>query len=271
MKKIAIPLLITTGGLAAAVYLGTKTPPKPLPSFPQAGTPLKTIPLPAVLPAPVERFFREIYGEEIPLIESAVISGKVTLRMFGQTLPGRFRFTHNAGQDYRHYMEATWFGMPIMKVHETYIGGKSRLELPFGVVDDEPKVNQAANLGLWAESMWLPGIFLTDPRIRWSAVDDVTAELVVPFGEEEERFTVRFDPSSGLLQRMEAMRYKDAASEEKTLWICEALEWTQVNGKPTLKKGSLTWFDDGYPWAIFDTQDIVLNADVSSYIHERGY
>jgi hypothetical protein len=271
MKKIAIPLIITAGGLAAVGYLGMKIQPQPLPEFPLPSSEMQAVPLPPGLPAPVERFYRETYGGEVPLIESAVISGRTTLRMFGLTLPGRFRFIHTAGQGYRHYMEATWFGIPIMKVHETYLDGESRLELPFGVVDSEPKVNQAANLGLWAESMWFPALFVTDPRVRWQAVDDETAVLVVPFGDREEKFFVRFDPESGMLREMEAMRYKDADSESKTLWTCEALEWMDINGTPTLKRGALTWFDDGYPWAVFDTQEIVLNTDVSSYIRERGY
>jgi len=59
----------------------------------------------------------------------------------GLTFPGRFRFTHKAGQDYRHYIEATIFGIPILKVNESNLDSCSRLELPFGVTDGEPKIN----------------------------------------------------------------------------------------------------------------------------------
>ena len=37
------------------------------------------------------------------------------------------------------------FGIPAMKVNEWYLDGHSRLELPFGVVENEPKVDMAAN------------------------------------------------------------------------------------------------------------------------------
>lgn len=195
--------------------LGLQIKPNPFLAFPQQTSELTTIPLPEGLPAPVERFYRHIYGENVPVIESAVITGQAKMRVGGITFPARFRFTHIARQDYRHYIEATFFGLPLMKVNESYLNGKSRLELPFGVTEGESKVNQAANLGLWAESMWLPSIYITDQRVHWEPVDDETALLVVPFGETKERFVVRFDPTTGMLGFMESMRYKDAASEKK--------------------------------------------------------
>jgi hypothetical protein len=151
--SLGIGILIALFSLFVLIWLGLKIKPKAFGLFPFPTPDLEIIPLRADLPGPVERFYRKIYGDQIPLIESAIISGKAKLRLFGITFPGRFRFTHIAGQNYRHYIEATLFGLPIMKVNEHYIDGKSRLELPFGVVENEPKVDQAANLGLWGESI----------------------------------------------------------------------------------------------------------------------
>jgi hypothetical protein len=94
------------------------------------------------------------WGDRISVIESAVISGRTRLRLASITFPGRFRFTHIAGQDYRHHIEASLSGVPIMNLHEYYLNGKSPLELPFGVVEDGPRVDQAANLGLCAEAVF---------------------------------------------------------------------------------------------------------------------
>lgn len=267
------PYLIIVIILISLIFLGwigLKIQPKSFKSLQNPLNDFQTIPLPEDLPEPVEKFFQIIYGDQIPRIHSAVISGRMTVRFGPITFPGRFRFTHEAGRNYRHYLEATFYGFPIMKVNEHYLDENSKLELPFGVIENEPKVDQAANLGLWAESIWLPAIYITDSRVDWEPIDQETAILIVPFGKDEQRFVVRFDTHTGLVTTLEAMRYKDAADESKTLWINETVSWGKINGQLTATSGSVTWMDDGSPWAVFSVEEIVYNTDVSEYIRAKG-
>ncbi|HET6598055.1 MAG TPA: DUF6544 family protein [Anaerolineales bacterium] len=257
-----------------AGWLGLQIKPASFSAFPQRSLQPEIIPLPANLPPPVERFYRQLYGERVPVVTSAVMTGRGTLRLpsrGGIAFPGRFRFTHQAGQGYHHYIEVTWFGFPLLKVNEHYLNSQSRFELPFGVTENKPKVNQGANLALWAESaFWLPSILVTDPRVRWEPVDELSAALFVPFGKTEERFAVHFDPDTGLLKSMESMRYHEATSSAKTLWRNEALAWKIVEGFNIAVMSALTWEDEGTPWAVFTVEDVVYNVDVEQYIRAKG-
>lgn len=269
--KITLIVIIVLAALVVLGWLGLKTMPAPFPAYPKSSAQVQSVPIPEGLPKPVERFYRQIYGESVPVITSAVISGRARLRPFGPFyLPARFRFTHIAGQGYRHYIEATFFGIPVFKVNERYLDGKSLFEAMGSVVDNDPKNNQGGNLGMWAESLWLPSIFLTDPRAHWEAVDGDTALLVVPFEDTEERFVVRFDPDNGLVTYFESMRYHGPESATKTLWLNESVAWGELNGVTTLKSGAAIWLDQREPWAIFTVEDIVFNVDVSEYIQQKG-
>jgi len=268
--RLLLVVVLVLGASIAALAVGLRVTPRPLPPFGAPEPELATVPLPSDLPAPVARWYRDLYGDEVPVVESAVVSGLAKLRLMGLTLQGRFRFVHHAGQAYRHYLDATLFGLPFLRVNEWYLDGAARLELPFGVTEDEPRVDQAANLGLWAESAWFPSLFLTDPRVRWEGVDEETALLVVPGHAGEEHFVVRFDPASGRPTLFEAMRWREADDEAKTLWITEARAWGEVDGRTVLTEGALTWFGDDAPWAVFHVHEVRYGADVADALRARG-
>jgi len=263
-------LLLIVAALIAAGWVGLQVHPKPFPAYPARAKILKTVPLPADLPAPVARFFKTIIGEQIPVIDSAVITGTGKLRFMGIPFNARWRFTHCAGRDYRHYIEATIFGYPLMKVNETYLDGKSRLELPFGVVENEPKVNSAANLGMWGESIWLPTIFVTDARVRWEAIDETHARLIVPCEQGEDSFTVTFDAQTGLLRQLETRRWRDVKDTEKLGWTNRVSGWQTFDGIQIPSPAGVIWSDQGAAWLVLTVEDAAYNVDVSTSIRARG-
>jgi hypothetical protein len=267
-------LLVIVGILVSLIviaWLGLQIKPVPFQRYPEQTLPLETVPLPPGLPAPVERFYKTVYGEEFPVITSMVASGRAMISPFGVELPARFIFVHNAGKDYRHYIEATWFGIPFIKVDEGYVDNKSFWEGPGTAIYNDASTNQAANLAVWAEAGWFPSIWLMDERVRWEPVDEKTALLFVPFEDREENFVVRFDPETGLIDTMEAMRYREAGDQaRKILWITKTIPGKNIEGTNLSAVGSATWFDMGKPWAIFTLEEVNYNVDVSEYIRQRG-
>lgn len=268
--RVLLTWLLIPISIFLLAWFGVRVKPTAFLSYPQTTGALTTLPLVASLPKPVEQFYRKVYGDHIPAITTAVLSGRASMRIKGITLPARFRFTHEAGQNYRHYIEATFFGQPILRVNESYLNGNSRLELPFGVTEGEATVNQAANLGLWSETIWFPSVFLTDARVQWEAIDGSTARLLVPFEDAFDEFTVRFDAETQLIRSFESMRYKGAESPEKTLWRNDVLEWAEFNGTLLPARASATWADETGPWAIFTLEEVVYNADVKAYVRAKG-
>jgi hypothetical protein len=267
-----IACIVGASSLAgAALWAGLRVEPAPLPApaLAVSGPPMKVTALPAGLPAPVDRFYRTLYGEQIPVIDTLVVSGRGTMRIQGITFPSRFRFSHRTGKAYRHYMETTVFGVPALSVNESFVEGAARLELPFGV-SEGPKVDQGANLALWAELVWAPTVWATDPAARWEPVDATTARLLVPFGRETEAFEVTFSATTGLLERMESLRYKGEDAAGKTLWINEVRGWGQVDGRPVPLVTAVRWGDESTPWAVLRTEEVLHNADLSTYLGGEG-
>jgi hypothetical protein len=262
VARIGIGTALGIGALLGAGWLGLKVRPAPLPAPSTRASP-DTVPLPPGLPPPVERYFRAAVGDRVPLIETVVVSGRGSLRLAGLTLPMRVRFTHAAGRGYRHDIDCTWFGLPIVRVRETFVGGRARLELPFGVVENDPKTDQAANQNLWGEAVWFPSVLVTDPRVRWEAVDATTAHLIVPFGDEEDRSTVTFDERTGLIRSLESRRYRAPSDPAKLVERFDALAWADLHGIMVPASGALTWLDQGAPWFVVTLDDVAYNVDVA--------
>ena len=80
------------------------------------------------------------------------------------------------------------------------------------MTENDPLVDSAANQGLWAEMSVYPAAYLTDPRVRWEAVDDLTARLYIPW-----RRVSRSSPSTSTRRPGAFCVWKPCATEMPNL------------------------------------------------------
>ena len=267
--QIAVALVVLVL-VVLFVLVGLRVTPAPFPPPAVAAGAIERVSLPPNLPPPVARFYRAVYGSDLPVYDSAILTGRGTVRFMGLTMPARLRFSHDASRGYHHYIETTFYGFPLMRVNEHYLDGHSRFVLPMGVQENDPNLDSAANLGLWAERIAYPAAFATDPRVRWEAVDDTTARLHLPFGDTEQSMTVSFDPVTHRLTRIEADRRFADAKRGHVRWWGTVDEWAALDGVLTPVRQSVQWADEDSPWLHMTIEDAVYNADLGQVIGQAG-
>jgi len=265
MNQFGKVMIGVAGGLAVLAgigWAGLQVSPPNLPPPLDEPRQLGPVAVPANLPAPVRRYFQAVLGQQAPRIESLVVYGRGRAN-FGLWLPLRYRLVHRPGYAFERTMEITWFGLPVLKAIDRYVDSVG-MTGPVGYEATGPAVDQGANMILWAEAPLMPSLWLTDSRIRWEAIDDTTACLIFPFGAEEDELTVHFDPESGLITRMTALRYRDEQSG-KIPWRVDFLSWQTANGATLPAQIAVTWEDQGQPWSYWHLEDIYWNVDIASF------
>ncbi len=89
--------------VVSVIWLGFQAPPEAFAAPPVTPGPVENAPQRAGLPAPVERFMRTVYGDDVPVYTSVVLTGHARIRRAGTwRLPARTRFIHETGSSYRH-------------------------------------------------------------------------------------------------------------------------------------------------------------------------
>lgn len=263
-----IVLVSLCGGI---LWLGLQIQASPFPK-PTSGAQPERLAIPADLPAPVRRFAQALYGESLPQIRSAIITGRARLAPTGFPMPTRFRFFYDVVRaSHYHEIHVTWFKRSFMHIHERNLEGHARLDLAFlGGVDDAPRTNRASIQGYWGEVLaWLPAVALSDQRVRWQTIDDTSARLYLPECADEEAFMVRFHPSTGLVESVETLRYQAEDKPQRWRWSNRIGAWEQVEGSPVAQNAETQW-EDAKPWACWHIEAVALNAEVTQRMAHFG-
>lgn len=261
--KIAVSIAGSLAALAAIGWLGLQIPSKIVVPVPEKAQAPGGVLIPEQLPAPVLHYLQVALGEHAPRIKSAVFWGRAQAN-FGLWVPMRFQLYHRVGYDFRREMQITWFGFPVLKALDQYVNGQGMTGL-VGKADTGARVDQGSNMILFAEAPLYPSIFVTDPRIRWVAIDETSAQLFFPFGDEEDTMTVYFDPQTDLITKMTALRYF-GANGEKEPWRVDFLSWQVVDGMIIPALSAITWEKQGKPWSYWEITGVTWNVDLSAVL-----
>lgn len=226
---------------------------------------LRKVAIPDGLPAPVERWLRADYPDGLPVADSIVMTGRGEMRMAGLRIPMRHRVEIRPGRGFLRRMELTWFGITVAKGRDTFVEGVGKMETPVGPASG-PEIDQGANVVNWLEALTLPGTLVEDDRVRWEPVDEDTARLVYPFGDDEDSVLITFGSQTGRPAIIGAKRYRNAGDAEKADWTAHMWDRAMLEGGVAANRFvDAEWAMDGRPWATFEYESAWANAPVPEY------
>jgi len=262
LLKIISVFFCTMMILLTIVGLGFHIDSKSFSPCPDTTPELATVPLPSDLPAPVERYLNIIMGDQIPVIESAVIQGRGKSKISLIRMPVRFKGYYTSSREFYRYMEVTWYRLPILTGYEFYLkeGGIFQTQGIFTMDVTDNRIKQGQNLIMWSEAVLIPSVFVTDQDIRWEAIDATSASLVVPFGEEEDSLLVRFDPVSGLITQMSGQRYHNQ-EEYKSQWCVDYSDWKTYHDIMIPGQIAQSWEYENSPWSYMTIECVEYNVE----------
>lgn len=222
----------------------------------------------AGLPAPVRRYLdrAQVEGEATP--RAAIVTQRGVIR----GSPGARAMPFESEQAYAFGPGGfLWFadarvvaGLNLL-ARDAYVDGKGnmliRLLGAFTLADARgAEIDQGAGLRFWGEAICFPEMAL-DPRIRWEAVDDLTARMKVEQGGQMLTALVEFD-ATGLPVAVHAERFRDVGGKAVlTPWSGHSTEWKVFRGRRFPSKWVSVWHLEGGDFTAVEMEVLSVRAE----------
>jgi len=221
----------------------------------------------AIVPDGLQQYADKVFADEIVDIKTSVIWGKSKINAKGIWTPARFITYYITGEGFFRYIEITWFGMPIINGYDLYYDDVADFCMA-GEKETGEKIEQGQNLALWAETIWSPSAYFTDDRLAWEKIDSNLLELTIPYKEKMDKIKIYIDTDTGLMDAMEAMRYK-GQSTDKVLWQIDLIEWNEFDGVLIPSESSVKWADEKKLWSYWSIEGVLYNIEISDGFNEE--
>ncbi|MBE0411297.1 MAG: hypothetical protein IBX69_16365 [Anaerolineales bacterium] len=260
--KSSLGIAVGILGLAAIGLIGLKIPPRRYPHPSRKTKEIGGFDLPDGLPDPVKRHFLASLGITPPQMKSAVIWGRGRLKFNSLWMPLRFRCHFQDGQIYLKEIQITWFGFPYLTRYQSYNNDIMSPRTNEGEAFESGNSEKHGNyLSMWAESMWMPVLLLSERAARWEAIDESAAWLLVSSNGTVEPILSRFNPNSGLIEEIIALCPQTPGGEKST-WRVGYSDWKPFH-RLLLPAKIITSWDDKGAYSVLNAEGVEYNPDIS--------
>jgi hypothetical protein len=210
------------------------------------------------LPAPVQRFFRAALKDGQPMVAALTIEHRGTFNLAAEGADQWKPFTSTQRVVTRR-PGFVWDGrvaaMPglAVQVHDAYVAGEGILHPAvlglFTLMDlrgtsAEPgSVAQGEFLRWFAETAWYPTALLPSQGVRWSAIDERSAQASLDDGVVSAKLLVHFDAATGLIEsvRAEARGRTVDHAVVLTPWEGRWSNYAERDGMRVPMSGEVAW------------------------------
>ena len=212
----------------------------------------------AALPAPVQRYFRSVLRDGMPMISGARASHHGSFNMGGEVTrwkpfcSDQLVITRRPGFDWDARI-ALLPGLPV-HVHDAYVAGEGVLRAALlGLVtvagaDSTPQLAQGELMRFLAEAAWYPTALLPSQGVHWTAVDDDHAKATLEDGGNSATLLFRFDPQ-GLIDSVHAEARGRTVGKRiiPTPWRGRFWNYQLRSGMLVPLEGEVAWLTDEGP------------------------
>jgi hypothetical protein len=215
------------------------------------------------LPDPVERWLAAVDSTVEPTA-TAVIEGRARFRREGKGLwlPIEAVMWHELGRNHVADLRVGFGPLTFIRGMDGYVDGRGFSRIGH-TLDVGPEIDQSAALFMWAEAILFPPAWRGRDDVTWSALDDATADVSLPLGQEQLSARVTFDPESGFPATFSAARYKGVGSRPVE-WLVAFRDWRATSDDLMLPSlATVSWSDEPGPWFRMWIDRANPDADVS--------